>query len=176
MKDKVLIKLTGGSVEIMYKANERYRKYITTERRKDVIYLRLDKALYGCGQLVLLWYRTFTDMLMKEGFMINKYDPCVTNKVINGSQCTICWNVDDTKISHKQPQVVDDIIGILDRKFETMVVKIGKKHVFFGVDIEFVDKGRVKITMNEYINECMDVYGKDKLEKGGPQECTTYLI
>ena len=38
------------------------------------------------------------------------------------------------------------------------------------MDEDFFDKGRVKITMNEYINECMDVYGKDKLKSDGPQE------
>ena len=44
------------------------------------------------------------------GFKINPYDPCVANKMIEGSLCVIAWCVDDNKISHKNPKVVDDII------------------------------------------------------------------
>ena len=47
IKDKVLVKLTGRSIKIICKANERYKNYITTERGKDVIYLTLEEALYG---------------------------------------------------------------------------------------------------------------------------------
>ena len=35
------------------------------------------------------------------GFIMNPYDPCVANKMINVSQVTITWQVDDLKISHK---------------------------------------------------------------------------
>ena len=29
------------------------------------------------------------------------YDPCVADKIINGSQMTVTWHVDDIKVSHK---------------------------------------------------------------------------
>ena len=46
---------------------------------------------------------------MKElGFKINPYDPCVANRIIEGSQHTICWHVDDVKSSHKSKKVQDD--------------------------------------------------------------------
>ena len=35
---------------------------------------------------------------------INPYDRCVANKMINGSQCTIVFYVDDNKISIKIPR------------------------------------------------------------------------
>ena len=52
----------------------------------------------------------YAETLEKEGFVINPYDRCVANKVINGEQCTIVWYVDNNKVSHKDPKVVDDII------------------------------------------------------------------
>jgi hypothetical protein len=34
------------------------------------------------------------------GFEINPYDPCVANKVVNGTQMTVRWHVNDLMISH----------------------------------------------------------------------------
>ena len=45
-----------------------------------------------------------------------------------------------------------------------MVAKRGKKHAFIWMDVEFVDKECIKITMDKYINECVVVYGEDKLK------------
>ena len=56
---------------------------------KKVLYMRLLKSLYGIMQAALLWYRTFVKCLKNDGFKVNKYDPCIANKIINGKQCTI---------------------------------------------------------------------------------------
>ncbi len=74
-----------------------YIKYVTHEKGRKVLYLRLKKALYGCMQSAILWYDTVKGCLEEMGFKLNKYDPCVANKLIRGKQCTICWYVDDTK-------------------------------------------------------------------------------
>ena len=68
-------------------------------------------------------------------FKLNKYDPCVANKVVNGKQCTICWYVDDTKISHVDTEVMDHIISKIEERFGKMVGTRGKKHNFVGMDI-----------------------------------------
>jgi len=52
--------------------------------------------------------------------MINPYNQCVANKMINGKQCTIIWNVDDLKISHVDKNVVEDILKGLNKKFNTV--------------------------------------------------------
>ena len=49
----------------------------------------LNKALYGCVQSELFWYKLFTTTLEGMGFEVNPYDMCVANAVINGKQCTI---------------------------------------------------------------------------------------
>ena len=36
----------------------------------------------------------------RDGFVINPYDPCVANKQVGASQMTVCWHVDDLKVSH----------------------------------------------------------------------------
>ena len=54
----------------------------------------------------LLFYRKLRADLEDMGFEVNPYDPCVANKIVNGSQCTIVWHVDDLKVSHKDEGVV----------------------------------------------------------------------
>jgi hypothetical protein len=38
---------------------------------------------------------------MSVGFEINPYDPCMANKIVDGMQMTICFHVDDYKLSHR---------------------------------------------------------------------------
>jgi predicted CoA-binding protein len=63
--------------------------------------------------------------LQSMGFEINPYNPCVANKMVNGSQMTIRWHVDDLMISHlKQEeimQVVQQIKDIYGKKLKENV-------------------------------------------------------
>ena len=82
--DNVLIKIMGESADIMCKVEPSYMKFVTNERGKKTLYLKLTKALYGCIQSALLWYRTFKGCLEGLGFKLNPYDPCVANITIEG--------------------------------------------------------------------------------------------
>ena len=95
------------------------------------------------------------------GFKINPYDPCVANKMIEGTMCTIAWYVDDNKISHKNPKVVDSIIEAIEKRHGKMTVCRRKKHVFVGMDIEFLVDQIVKIMMQEHVREAIDDFGED---------------
>ena len=81
-------------------------------------------------QAALLWYEAFSICLKANGFELNKYESCIANKIINGKQCTICWHVNDTKISHKDPEVVSSVIKMLEDRFGELTVVRGNKHVF----------------------------------------------
>jgi hypothetical protein len=116
MDEFVLIKLSGDATDIMCEANSNYKKFVTIENGKKVLYLQLLKALYGCVRSALLWYELFVSTLQEMGFTLNPYDLCVANKIINGKQCTIVWYVDDNKISHVDPNVVTDVITQIEKK------------------------------------------------------------
>ena len=49
--------------------------------------------------------------------MINPYDRCVANKVINDKQCTLVRYVDNNKISHEDPEVVTAVIDLMKKHF-----------------------------------------------------------
>jgi hypothetical protein len=41
------------------------------------------------------------------GFKVNPYDPCIANRILNRTQHTVTWHVDDLKSSHADPKAND---------------------------------------------------------------------
>ena len=157
--DIVLMRLDGILAELMVTiAPNIYRKYITTNAKgKPVLYVQLEKALYGMMKSALLFYRKLVADLRSLGFTLNPYDPCVANKMINGHQMTICWHVDDLFIGHKDPQAVTDFITWLQRRYETpdkpLKATRGHIHDYLGMNIDFSRPGSVSFDMIPYIDK-----------------------
>jgi hypothetical protein len=114
------MKMVGTLAELMVKTNPKmYRQCIVLEKGRSVIYLRLQKALYGMMKSVLLFYRKLVSELKEMGFEINPYDPCVANKMVNGTQMTIRWHVDDLMMSHVSRDKIMKIV-------QEMKISMGK--------------------------------------------------
>ena len=112
IEEVVMMEFKGKLAELMtLVVPQVYRKYITTDSKgRPVLYVKLQKALYGMLKSALLFYKKLLSELMSQGFQPNSYDPCVVNKMIGGHQMTITWHVDDLKISHKNPEEVTKMI------------------------------------------------------------------
>ena len=163
MVDMVVMFYEGDMVDHMVAANpEKYEKYVhITSNGKKRLYVQLLKALYGCIKSGLLWYNLLVSTLQVMGFELNPYEPCVANKMIDGKQCTICWYVDDLKVSHVDSRVVSGVIEEIEARYGKMVVKRGAKHTYVGMDIEYTGAGDAKIIMKDYITECVSEFGED---------------
>jgi hypothetical protein len=156
-----VLKLVGVDVDIMCNVDSKYKKFVVIENGQRVLYLQLLKALYGCVRSALLWYELFSTTLENMGFVLNPYDPCVANMVINGKQCTVVWYVDDNKISHVQGTVVTSIIEAIESKFGKMTVTRGNTHEFLGMKIRYNDNGTASISMKQYIQEALNDFSED---------------
>ena len=77
-------------------------------------------ALYRTMVTSLLYYKKFVSSLKRNGFRLNPYNPCVGNKLVDGKVLTICFHVDDCKISHRLSKVVDDTIAWLRDEYEVI--------------------------------------------------------
>ena len=93
----------GYLAELMVQVDPKlYRKYIMTSAKGGtLLYVKMQRALYGLLRSALLFYLKLVKDLEDFGFTINPFDPCVANKTVNGSQMTVTWHVDDLKVSHK---------------------------------------------------------------------------
>ena len=138
---------------------------MSNKNGKQVLYVELQKALYGTLQAALLFWKDLTTFLTKElGFIINPYDSCVMNKMIDGKQCTIIWHVDDLKLSHIKQSVLDDIANKLNLKYGQvlpLVIHHGKVHDYLGMTIDYSEDGKVKFMMCNCI---------DRVLSGAPPE------
>ena len=142
---KVILKLTGVFVDIMCSVNPEHSKYViydVNKKGKKVkhLYVRVLWALYGCIESALLWYQLYSTTFQDMGFILNPYDKCVANKLINGKQCTIVFYVDDNKISHKDSTVVTQVLDQISKYFGDLSITRGNKHDFLAMNIEIKDK------------------------------------
>ena len=101
-KYMAIINIRGVLVDIICKISSYYKAYVTRGKRGvNNLLLHCQNALYGTIVVSLLYYRKFTKSLESIGFDINPYDTCVANKVVDGSQITIFFHVDDCKMTHR---------------------------------------------------------------------------
>ena len=121
---EVIIRLDQQMAMQLARINNKFAKDMVEEKGQKVIYGKANKALYGKLNASLLFWKDLTGTIDKrkfgdnnDGFILNPYDTCVANYMINGKQYTIIWHVDDLKISHEDPVVVTDIIWLLNNKY-----------------------------------------------------------
>ena len=97
-EDMIMV-LKGELAEMMIQiAPEVYRKYVTMDKKgMKILYVKLQKALYGLMRASLLFYRKLRRELKAYGFEINPYNPCIANKTTDGGkQLTVVWHVERT--------------------------------------------------------------------------------
>jgi hypothetical protein len=112
-KDMAFIKIRGILVDILVEiAPEAYRSFVSQDKKVNKqLLVQCQSALQGTMAASLLYYRKFVKSLADIDFIINTYDPCVTNKIIEGKHMHICSHVDDCKLSHRKKTVMDRMIG-----------------------------------------------------------------
>ena len=124
-------------------------------------------TVYGTMVAALLYYKKFVKSLTKQGYKINPYDGCVANKVIKGKQITICFHVDDCKISHESSKVIGDTIDWLRSEYESIFedgsgarkVHRGKVHKYLGMSLDFSHKGQCRVSMYDYVDGILKAFG-----------------
>jgi hypothetical protein len=91
-KDMVFIKTQVILVEILVEiAPDVYKPYGMKDKKGTTqLMVQCHNDLCGTMNAILLYYQKFVKSLTDIDFVINLYDPCMTNKRIKGEQMTIC--------------------------------------------------------------------------------------
>jgi hypothetical protein len=120
--DMVIIKLRGILVDILVDiAPNIYSPFVTNPKGNEKqLIVQCKNAIYGTMVACLLCYKKFTKSLINYGFEFNPYNSCVSNKMIEGSQMTICFHLDNCKLSHANPKVMDNMIAWLKQEYESI--------------------------------------------------------
>ncbi len=91
-EDKVVMRIRGHMVDVLVKVAPKVcGPYVSTNKqgRKQLLVECLN-AIYGTMVASLLYYHKFTMSLKNQGYVMNSYDSCVRNKMIEKKQITIC--------------------------------------------------------------------------------------
>ena len=153
---RVILKLQGEFVDYMCQANPKYLPYVTLSRGRKTLYFKLLRALYGCIESALLWYNLFEKTLEKMGFQMNPYNKYVANKMIEGSQCTIMWYVDDAKVSHKSKKVVQLVISQMEKHFGPLHPTYGHNQQYLGMKISIDEQKYLHIDTRDQVCKIID--------------------
>jgi hypothetical protein len=170
--DMATIRIRGILVDMLLDiAPEIYGPYVSMDRKgnKQLI-VRCLNAIYGTMVASLLYYCKFVKTLTRNNFIINPYDPCTANRIVEGKQQTCLWHVDDVKLSHVDTGVQDEFIEVLREEYEQifedgsgkMTVSRGKKHTYLGMQLDFSIAGEVSISMFDYLREVLEIYEKEE--------------
>jgi hypothetical protein len=121
-KDMAFIKIRGILVDIMVEISpEAYKSYVSQDNKGNNQFLvQCQNSLYGTMVASLLYYRKFVKSLTDIDFIINPFDQCVANKIIEGQQMTICFHLDDCKLSHRKKKLMDQMIMCLWQEYESI--------------------------------------------------------
>jgi hypothetical protein len=176
-KDMAFIKIRGVLVDILVETAPDVYKHLVSRNKKGVKQLSAQCQNALCGTMIssLLYYLKFVKSLKDIDFVINPYDPSVANKAIEGQQMTICFHVDDFKLSHHKKKVMDSMIQYLRQEYESifeegsgaMTVSRGKIHKYIDMALDCTVRGQVKISMFDYVEEIITPFDNAEPKGGG---------
>eukprot|EP00957_Ditylum_brightwellii_P032859 2491532-Ditylum_brightwellii.AAC.1 len=71
---------------------------------------------------------------------------------------TITWHVDDLKISHAEAAEVTKIIQWFESIYGNVRISRGKHHDYLGMNLDFSEKGKVKISMVPFLKKAIEEF------------------
>ena len=104
---------------ILGQLDAKFEKYLDS---KGSVIVKLDKALHGCVESAVLWYKDLRATLEEDGYIVNPYDLCVFNKYYEGKQITVIFHVDDLLAACAIRAALEKLYATLVRKYEKVKV------------------------------------------------------
>ena len=122
----------------------------------------MQDTLYGLLRSELIFYLNQVKYLEAFGFEKNPYNHCVANNIINGQQMTSTWHVDDLKVSYKDPYQVTKFPAYISSVYgKNLNINRGKVHDYLGLDLDYYEYGKVKISMINYVQKILDNFPEE---------------
>ncbi len=139
--EDVLMALKGELADMMVQITPQvYRKYMTVDRKgMPILYVKLQKALYGLMRASLLFYRKLRKELKAYGFTVNPYNSCIANMNTRcGKQLMVVWHMDDLMASCEVDFKLSRFPCYLAKIYgPKLTMHTGQKHDYLGVNMEF---------------------------------------
>ena len=134
---------------------------------------KLRKSLYGLKQAPRCWNRRLHDFLTKEGYVRNKYQPCLyKHRSIQNTWLGVY--VDDMVLVCYNETVLGNIRDIISEEFEIKDLGIPKR--ILGINISF-SQHEVSFSQRDYIDQILKTFNmSDCNGVGTPMQSGLKLI
>jgi hypothetical protein len=149
--DEVFMELDPLVSKLLQELDPDAKQY---ETAKGTTLVKLQRALYGCVQSSRLWYERLRSALEGIGFVVNPYDQCVFNALIEGVQVTVAFHVDDLLITSKSETALEVVVNGLKEQFVAVTVNPDPKHSYLAMNIVSSDKD-ITVDMSGYIQKLL---------------------
>lgn len=156
LKNKNLyMRLDPTLAAILVEMDSSYRNYLLKD---GSLIVKLEKALYGCIESAKLWYELLAKTLMEYGLIQSSYDPCLFFSQSRDMYVTIY--VDDILIAAEMEADARNLLKFLQKKFKNITLNEGSIISYLGMNFHLdYDNGQVKVTMDKYIEDVLQVCG-----------------
>ena len=167
---KILMRLSRDHSEMLCWLKPEYRIFM---RDDGTMIVKLSKALYGCVESAKLWYDHIANTLKSQGFAPNPIDICVFNKIVDGSQITVCIHVDDLMVTSVNNSACNELLRYLKNVYKDIVATEGRIHKYLGMLFDFSVEGKCAISMPHFIIETI---AKAKVDGVAATPATEHLF
>ncbi len=104
--------------------------------------------------------------LKEMGVEVNPYNLCFVNKMVNRSQMTIQWHVDDLMISHTSGEAILQFLHALEGIYgDNLAENTEKIHDYLRMTFNFSFRNEVEINMMQYILKMIAAFRKEIVGK-----------
>jgi len=149
--DVVIMELDPLVTKLLQELDPDAKQYETV---KGTTLVRLQRALYGCVQSARLWYERLRGALESIGFVVNPYDQCVFNAMVDGVQVTVAFHVDDLLITSVSDAALEHVIVGLRKEFVAVTVNRDPNHSYLGMNLMTNDE-EVTVDMSGYLKKLL---------------------
>ena len=153
------LKYDGIMVEMLLEIDPTLKERIITKGKYRLMYIRLDKAVYGTLLGAISVYEKLARQLYEWDFIMNPYDACTQNQMVNGRKFTIKFFIDDLHIRSVDGKAIDNLVHDFNQKFKTKFNELnvckGKFHDYLGINIDYSNDEYVKFTMYDFIEDVL---------------------
>ena len=154
MDTDVFMKLDSAVASVMVDVDPAAKEYL---QPNGTLFVKLKKALYGCRQSGLLWFKHLSSFLLKLKFVPNSRDKCVLNLFRDNCQLTIAFHVDDVLITSVKESNVIWLLTQLKNEFKEIKEQSGIILTYLGMQLErSVNGDNLKVSMNNLFEDIIN--------------------
>jgi hypothetical protein len=154
--DPIYLRIGGDIVKYIIEEFPSYKEFVTHD---GTMYVKMLKAMYGCVQASLLWYKLLVKVLTRIGFSVSEVDRCVMRLVVGGIVNIILIYVDDLLV-FATTEVMDLVLNTLRKRFTWITVERSVDQMSY-LGIQLIWKSdMVIVDMKHYLAQILqDVRG-----------------